>query len=55
MYCQAAKPKKSSGTKCHKSQPCDIIKMRDYSSLFKGFSFPLLLSSPSFYVIWQGE
>ena len=26
---------------------CDVIKMRDYPSLFKGFSFPLL-SSASF-------
>ena len=41
-----------SGTKYLKNQPCDVIKMWDYPSLFQGFSFPLL-SSTSFYdVTW---
>ena len=35
-------------TKCLKNQPCDDIKIKDYSYLFKGVSFPLLRSSPSF-------
>ena len=38
-------------TKCLKNQPHDVIKMRDYPSLFGGFSFSLLLSSPSF--LWR--
>ena len=29
-----------------KKSACDVIKIRDYPSFFKGFSFPLLLSSP---------
>ena len=36
-------------TKCLKNQPIDVIKMRDYPSLFRGkkrFSFPLLPSTP---------
>ena len=28
-----------------KKSACDVIKMRDYPSLFQGFSFPFLLSS----------
>ena len=33
-------------TKCLKNQPsCDVIKMRDYPSVFQGFSFPLLFLS----------
>ena len=31
-----------------KNQTYDVIKMNDYPSLFYGFSFPLLLLSPSF-------
>ena len=31
-----------------KNQPCDVIKVKDYPSLFKGLSFPLLHSSSSF-------
>ena len=38
----------SSETKCLKNQPCDVIKMSHYPSLFWGFSFLLFLSSHSF-------
>ena len=41
---------KCNWTKCLKNQPCDVTKMRDYQSLFKGYSFPLLLSS---LIIWR--
>ena len=30
------------GKKCIKNQPCDVIKMSDYPSLFMIFAFPLL-------------
>ena len=36
---------------CLKNQPCDVIKMRDYRSLFRSFYFPLFISSPSF--LWR--
>ena len=42
-----------SWTKCPKNQPYGVILMRDYQSLFYGFSFQLPLTSPSFYdVTW---
>ena len=45
--------KNSKRTKCPKNQSCVVIKMRANQSLFWGFSFPLLLSSSSFYdVTW---
>ena len=37
------------GQSVSKNQLCDVIKIKDYPSLFYVFSFRLLLSSPSFF------